>query len=147
MTEETDFGYGVIPYIQTPHGVKFFLIHQYGYKGDIFWTFPKGHAEGEETPTEAALRELSEETHLALEKLYEDKYYVQEYEFTTHQSRVHKIVQYYLGRAQSEHFEIQKDEVESAGWFSASEARERLTHDIAKQLFDEVLQDLDNTLV
>jgi 8-oxo-dGTP pyrophosphatase MutT (NUDIX family) len=41
---------------------KFLLIRMRNLQGELVWTFPKGHIEGEETPRQAALREVEEES-------------------------------------------------------------------------------------
>lgn len=43
-------------------GGKFLLIRMRNLQGDLVWTFPKGHLEGRETPRQAALREVEEES-------------------------------------------------------------------------------------
>ena len=51
---------GVIPYRETPEGIRYLLILQ----TNSFWSLPKGHMEPFETEEETALRELKEETGL-----------------------------------------------------------------------------------
>jgi len=41
---------------------KTLLIRMRNLKGELVWTFPKGHVEAGETPELAALREVTEET-------------------------------------------------------------------------------------
>lgn len=41
---------------------KILLVKVTNLKGDVVWTFPKGHLEKDETPLKAALREVEEET-------------------------------------------------------------------------------------
>ena len=58
------------------------------------WCLPKGHLEGSETPQEAAVREISEETGIegrVLRHLASIDYW-----FTGDQHRVHKVVHHYL---------------------------------------------------
>jgi diadenosine hexaphosphate hydrolase (ATP-forming) len=43
-------------------GGKLLLVRVRNLKGEKVWTFPKGHLEDGETPVEAALREVEEET-------------------------------------------------------------------------------------
>lgn len=52
---------GVIPYQETPEGIRYLLILQ----TNNFWSLPKGHMEPFETEEETALRELKEETGLS----------------------------------------------------------------------------------
>lgn len=57
-----DYAYGIIPLRRTEEGDWSFLIVQHVHGGH--WGFPKGHAEGAESPFDAALRELDEEVGL-----------------------------------------------------------------------------------
>ncbi len=52
---------GVIPFRQTPKGIRYLLILQ----TNGFWSLPKGHMELFESEQETALRELQEETGLS----------------------------------------------------------------------------------
>ncbi|NJO79196.1 MAG: NUDIX domain-containing protein [Cyanobacteria bacterium RM1_2_2] len=53
-----DLSFGIVPLLQQ-NGEHLFLLvqHQAGH-----WSFPKGHAEADETPLQAACREFEEET-------------------------------------------------------------------------------------
>ena len=81
METKADVSYGVIPVIKEAGEWKVFLINQYGSAGDVYWTFPKGHPESGESPTDAALRELQEETGIELSELLEDHTYTQQYTY------------------------------------------------------------------
>jgi len=60
---------GVIVYRTHPkEGLQYLLL----YMKDGYWNFPKGHVEERESETEAALRELNEETGLSDVKLIPD---------------------------------------------------------------------------
>jgi bis(5'-nucleosidyl)-tetraphosphatase len=142
METQDDYSYGIIPFYTENNTKEVFLIHQYGSAGDVYWTFPKGHAENDETPMEAALRELFEETGIAIEQLLDERTYTQQYSFKYKEIMINKAVIYYRGEAVSKNFSIQEDEVKSAGWFSFEEAREMLTYEHAKTMFDEVVSDL-----
>lgn len=142
METVTDSSYGVIPVGRFGDAWKVFLIHQYGSAGDVYWTFPKGHAEGEESPEEAAVRELKEETGIDLSKLVMDKVYPQTYSFMSGDTMVEKYVGYYLGIVENDQFSIQEQEVQEAGWFTFDDARALLTFDHARILLTEVEVDI-----
>lgn len=55
--------YGIIPIHKSEAGTKLYLLLR-NHGG--FWSFPKGHPEGKETPKEAAIREAFEETGIVL---------------------------------------------------------------------------------
>jgi len=140
--EIKDYSYGIIPLIKEEDGWKIFLINQYGHTGDVYWTFPKGHAEGEESPLQAALRELFEETGLTIEKPDEALVYKQEYSFKDGENVINKTVVYYRGVASSSAFHIQEDEVKEAGWFTPQEALLKLTFEPSKEILVRALASL-----
>ena len=144
MRTVKDISYGIIPILKEGGDLKVFLIYQYGSKGDVYWTFPKGHPEEGETPEESASRELFEETALILEHIDTTKEYIQEYTFQHEDTIIDKKVVYYAGFVNAPTFTIQEEEVKEAGWFSLSEARGKLTHNLAKTMFDEVIVQLQN---
>lgn len=141
METKRDYSYGVIPLFREEESWKIFLINQYGHGGDVYWTFPKGHAEGEETPLQAALRELREETALRMGQVEETQTYTQEYSFMDGGIRIKKVVIYYCGIAASKVYQVQEEEVKEAGWFTPEEAFQKLTFDPAKEMLRRVLED------
>lgn len=138
MKSKDDRSYGVIPIIFENGSWKVFLIHQYGSAGDVYWTFPKGHAEENETSIEAALRELVEETGIILKRLREGLLFTQTYTFMHADVLIHKSVEYYVGEAASKDHRLQEEEVKDAGWFTFEDAREKLTFDAAKAMLSEL---------
>src|SRR5690554_6407947 len=58
------------------------------------WVMPKGHLEGTETPAEAAIREIREET--GLECILQAELGVTRYEFRRDNNTVHKQVTWFL---------------------------------------------------
>lgn len=142
MQVQEDYSYGVIP-VFNDQGVWYvFLINQFGRAGGVYWTLPKGHAEGGEASTDAALRELSEETGITLSRLIDTKSYIQEYSFKYEDTIVNKKVIYYLGIAAAKTFVIQEDEVSDAGWFTFDKAKERLTFEHAKEMLQAIEAEL-----
>ncbi len=137
-----DISYGVIPLIKENGTWYVFLIHQIGRAGDVYWTFPKGHLEGGESQKEAALRELEEETGIILQSLHTSRVYEQTYSFPSDTYMVDKKVQYYLGVAKNKEYTIQEDEVKEAGWYTFIQAKERLTHQKAKDMLETIEKDL-----
>ena len=137
-----DYSYGVIPLFNDNGVWSVFLINQFGHASDVYWTFPKGHKEQGETDTEAAVRELTEETGIILKQFMGTKLYEQIYSFIDKETVINKTVLYLLGEAATLEFSIQADEVKEARWFSLEEAQARLTFDNAKNMFANVLQDL-----
>ena len=142
MRTKDDISYGVIPLLKDSSGWKVFLIHQYGLKGDIYWTFPKGHPEEGETREQSALRELYEETGLTPKNLLTDVTYEQSYSFPYEGTRIDKKVLYYAGIIEFPEFSIQPEEVKEAGWFTFTDACAKLSHDRAKVMLTQIKSDL-----
>lgn len=141
METKQDYSYGVIPLFKENGIWKIFLINQYGKGGDVYWTFPKGHAENGEEPEEAALRELHEETALTVTGIDASRTYTQEYTFIDEGVQIQKTVIYYCGIATAKEYRIQEEEVQEAGWFTLEEAVQKLTFEPAKHMLVEVLND------
>lgn len=133
-----DFSCGLIPLRKEGEEWKVFLINQIPRQGNLFWTFPKGHPEQNETHKETALRELQEETGIIPDSFFTEKTFCQRYTFMHEGQHIEKEVIYYLGVVSSEEYTVQAGEVKEAGWFTFSEAQQQVTHDIARTLLREV---------
>lgn len=130
---QTDASFGVIPVQDAAGGRKYLLVrHHAGH-----WGFPKGHAEGSETPVEAAVRELVEETGLVATRLLDDRPLVEVYHFTTSGGRVRKTVTYFVGYVESDAVTPQAEEVCACEWGTYQQTRARLTFDEGRKLLDQ----------
>lgn len=145
MTMETkkDFSCGVVPVYKEGGERSYFLIHQISHRGDIYWTFPKGHPEEGETNEEAALRELKEESGLFAD-LDSARTFEQCYTFKHQGVLIDKTVSYYVGYVTDKEFSLQAEEVVAGKWCSADEALGLLTHDLSKDTLREVEEYLNN---
>lgn len=139
MKEKTDKSFGIIPARKTPAGWEVLLIHQFSKIGNnSYWVFPKGHAEGEETPLESATRELFEETGLRAEKILQAPTFSLGYTFMFENERISKTVDFYVGIISNFETTLDAQEVKEAGWYSLDEALERLDYADTKNMFKEV---------
>lgn len=137
MATIKDYSYGVVPVRKEEGEWQVFVLHQIA-RADTYWTFPKGHPEAGETPEQAALRELQEETALVPKELDTTKRFEHTYYFTHENDTIEKYVGYFLGYIDDPSYTIQEEEVAAACWCSFKEARELLTYDLSKTLLDEV---------
>ena len=94
--------------------------------GSKVLALPKGHPDGAETPEEAAMREVREETGVLsemLEPLGEVRYWYQR-----NGRRVAKVVAFYLLRYVGGSLDDHDSEVEDARWVPLAEAADTLTY-------------------
>ncbi len=103
--------------------------------GRLEWCLPKGHLEGDETPEQAAVREIAEETGIrgtVLRRLG-----IIDYWFSGEDRRVHKVVHHFLLGAQSGELSVAGDpdgEVEDVEWVPVLALPERLAYPNERRL-------------
>ncbi|MDR2347855.1 MAG: NUDIX hydrolase [Bifidobacteriaceae bacterium] len=103
--------------------------------GRLEWCLPKGHVEEGETPPQAAVREILEETGIegqVLRLLGSIDYW-----FLGETHRVHKVVHHYLLSAQGGLLTAENDpdaEAEEAAWVPLDQLRERLAYPNERRL-------------
>jgi 8-oxo-dGTP pyrophosphatase MutT (NUDIX family) len=93
---------------------------------DEILALPKGHPDGDESPSEAAQREVREETGLEAELV--EKLGDVSYHYMRGGNRVSKRVEFFLFRYRSGNLEDHDHEVEEALWIPLAEAPERLAY-------------------
>jgi ADP-ribose pyrophosphatase YjhB (NUDIX family) len=98
----------------------------------ILWSLPKGHIEEGETPEEAALREVAEETGIKSE--IEKSLGVIDFWFMAGGKRIHKTVHHYLFRESGGLLAAQESEVDEVAWFPLNEIIEKLAYPDEKKL-------------
>jgi ADP-ribose pyrophosphatase YjhB (NUDIX family) len=87
---------------------------------------PKGHLDGEETPEEAARREVAEETGVdgELLELLGDV----DYRYERRGRSIHKVVRFYLFGYRAGDLADHDHEIEEARWMPLEQAAEELTY-------------------
>ena len=98
----------------------------------LLWSLPKGHIEIGETPEEAALREVMEET--GIESQISRSLGVIDFWFMAGGKRIHKTVHHYLFREVGGLLAPQITEVDEVAWFPLHAIIERLAYPDEKKL-------------
>ncbi len=133
VVEETSAGGLVVARRPTtPHAA---VIARRNRAGRLEWCLPKGHLEGAETPEEAAVREIAEETGIQGSIL--QQLGVIDYWFTGDDHRVHKVVHHFLLRADGGELTVAGDpdgEAEDVAWVPVDQLPERLAYPNERRL-------------
>lgn len=97
--------------------------------GRLEWCLPKGHLEGSETPEEAAVREIAEET--GIEGRVLRHLATIDYWFGSEEHRVHKVVHHFLLEALGGTLTTENDpdhEAEDVAWVDLADVSKRLAY-------------------
>jgi len=98
----------------------------------LLWSLPKGHIEEGETPEEAALREVAEETGIQSE--ISKSIGVIDFWFMAGGKRIHKTVHHFLFKETGGKLAPQVTEVDDVAWFPLNEIVEKLAYPDEKKL-------------
>jgi ADP-ribose pyrophosphatase YjhB (NUDIX family) len=110
------------------------LIAKHDRRGRLVWSLPKGHIEGVETPEEAAIREVQEETGLISEVVA--PLGVIDFWFMSEGQRIHKTVHHFLLRARGGELSDADVEVAEVAWVNLDDLPQRLSHADERKLLD-----------
>jgi bis(5'-nucleosidyl)-tetraphosphatase len=131
---QKDQSFGIIPLSRSRGRWEVFLI-QHNRSG--YWGFPKGHAEANETPIEAAFRELKEETNLEPVQLIQEEPFIEQYTFILDRKRVFKQVSYYIAEVEGK-VALQQKEIHDGKWMPFPDAIAQVTHQEGKALLTQI---------
>ena len=117
-------------------GTKGLLIGRIDHKDTsgtrLLWSLPKGHIEEGETPEQAAIREVAEET--GITSSISRSLGVIDFWFMASGKRIHKTVHHYLFSEVSGELMPQVSEVDEVAWFPLSEIIQHLAYPDEKKL-------------
>ena len=123
MITRSEVSAGGVVYRRSDDGVEVVLAARRTRRGDLAWGLPKGLVEPDETPEEAAVREVREETGLEAEveaSLGDIRYF-----YVWEGVRVRKAVHFFLMRATGGDVSLHDHEMEDVQWFPLSVALRR----------------------
>ena len=98
----------------------------------ILWSLPKGHIEEGETPEEAAVREVKEET--GITSSVKKSLGVIDFWFMASGKRIHKTVHHFLFDEVGGELMAQESEVDEVAWFPLDEIVGKLAYPDEKKL-------------
>ena len=117
-------------------GTMGLLIGRYDHKDAsgkrVLWSLPKGHIEEGETPEQAAIREVAEET--GITSSITKSLGVIDFWFMAGGKRIHKTVHHFIFTEVGGTLLAQESEVDEVSWFPLSEIVERLAYPDEKKL-------------
>ena len=117
-------------------GTKGLLIGRYDTKDAtrkrILWSLPKGHIEEGETPEQAAIREVAEET--GITSSITKSLGVIDFWFMAGGKRIHKTVHHFMFTEVGGVLAAQESEVDEVSWFPLEEIVDRLAYPDEKKL-------------
>ncbi|CAN2230164.1 MutT NTP pyrophosphohydrolases including oxidative damage repair enzymes [Candidatus Nanopelagicaceae bacterium] len=117
-------------------GTMGLLIGRYDHKDAtgkrVLWSLPKGHIEEGETPEQAAIREVAEET--GITSSITKSLGVIDFWFMAGGKRIHKTVHHFQFTEVGGTLAAQESEVDEVSWFPLSEIVDRLAYPDEKKL-------------
>lgn len=108
------------------------LIGRIDKRGRMLWSLPKGHIEAGESPEEAALREVREET--GIKSSITRSLGVIDFWFMAEGKRIHKTVHHFLFTERSGTLEAQISEVDDVKWFPLDDIAKTLAYPDERKL-------------
>ena len=123
-------------------GTMGLLIGRYDHKDAsgkrVLWSLPKGHIEEGETPEQAAIREVAEET--GITSSITKSLGVIDFWFMAGGKRIHKTVHHFIFTEVGGTLLAQESEVDEVSWFPLSEIVDRLAYLDEKKLIAKTVE-------
>lgn len=116
--------------------LKAVIIARHDRRGRLIWSLPKGHLEGDESPEQAALREVTEET--GIEAAILAPLGVIDFWFLTEDKRIHKTVHHFLMEAVGGELSDADLEVTAVEWVPLEVLPSRLAYSDERRLLNQV---------
>lgn len=132
-----EFSFGIIPLRHCHEGWEVLLIR---HRSGNHWSFPKGHAETNESPQTTAIRELKEETGLVVKCFLSEMPFTEMYQVHRREGIREKTVSYFLAEVVDEEITLQKEELSEFRWVLIEDAIQCVTYPEAKALCQQVVE-------
>ena len=116
--------------------IKILMVEVCNLEKKTVWTFPKGHLEKNETPYQAAIREVQEETGWKCRKPSRFKQVFQKiyYEFKRGEELIKKEVIWFLMEPIEKKGKPDPDEILESKWFTIPQAKKHIQYPSDQQL-------------
>lgn len=133
MEETSAGGFVVQSHDGRPHAA---LIARHDRRGRLVWSLPKGHLEAGETPEQAAVREVFEET--GIEGSIVASLGTIDFWFMADERRIHKTVHHFVLEARGGRLSDEDAEVVEVAWVPLDEIADRLRYADERRLVERV---------
>jgi 8-oxo-dGTP pyrophosphatase MutT (NUDIX family) len=130
-----EHSYGIVP-LRKRKGAWHVLLVQHG--SAHYWGFPKGHGEKGESPEQAALRELREETNLEVVRFLTETVLEEHYHFTHNGRHIEKTVSFFVAEVKGT-VRIQAAEIGASKWVPLESASDHVTYGNDKAICHQVI--------
>lgn len=118
--------------VRSPGGGQALLIGRHDKRGRTLWSLPKGHIEPNESPEQAAVREVREET--GIDAVIVQHLGTIDFWFMAEGKRIHKTVHHYLMDAVGGVLTAQTAEVDDVQWFDMDTIVSQLAYSDERKL-------------
>jgi 8-oxo-dGTP pyrophosphatase MutT (NUDIX family) len=140
METRSEVSAGGVVYRTGERGMEICLAARRTRRGDLVWGLPKGAVEPAESPEDAALREVREES--GLEAEIEGDLGTIRYFYVWEGVRIRKQVRFFLMRATGGDISEHDEEMEDVRWFPLARASKRAAYRGEREVLDRATERL-----